>query len=530
MKRSLLLLFTMALGRVASAASCEELKLLTVPFTSVTSATLDTDENGRNHCRVLLTARPVTDSEIHIEMWLPVPGDWNRKFLGTGNGGYSSEISYGTMRTALREGYAVAGSDTGHTGSDLKFAVGHPAKVDDWAYRAIHVITESAKLMIRSFYGRFAQHSYFAGCSTGGQQALSEAQRYPTDYDGIVAGDPGNDRIHLNIGFLWSWRVLHRNAESALPALKLPLLYNTVMAACDALDGVKDGVINDPRRCHFDPAALLCKGGDSTSCLTEPQVTAVREIYSGAYNPRTGERLFPGWVRGSEALPDGIGSWAAYFVEKPEPTRLDFWRYWVFHDPNWSPFSFDFDHDVVYVDTKLTAMTALDPNLSKLKQAGGKLLLYQGWADPVVPPEDTIGYFENVQRAMGGDAQTSSFVRLFLVPGMGHCMGGPGPNTFDGLRVLDRWVGEGIAPDQMIASHWTNGVVDRTRPLCPYPQVARWKGSGSTDDAASFTCVVEPIPPSSLMRSSPKSDKTSQIKQGMSFDNNKISCARSARG
>lgn len=483
----------MALGRVASGASCEELKFLTIPFTSVTSAMLDNDENGRSHCRVLLTATPVTDSEIHIEMWLPAPGDWNGKFLGTGNGGYSSQISYGAMHTALREGYAVAGSDTGHTGSDLKFVVGHPAKVDDWAYRATHVMTESAKLMIRSFYGRFAQHSYFAGCSTGGQQALSEAQRFPSDYDGIVAGDPGNDRIHLNIGFLWSWRALHRSAESALPASKLPLLYNAVVAACDALDGIKDGIISDPRRCHFDPAVLLCRNGDSASCLTEPQVTAVREVYSGAHNPSNGERLFPGWIRGSEALPDGTGSWAAYFVDKPEPARLDFWRYWVFHDPNWNPLSFDFNHDVVYSDTKLASVTALDPNLSKLKQAGGKLLLYQGWADPVVPPENTIEYFENVQRTMGGNTQTSSFVRLFMVPGMGHCTGGPGPNVFDALEALDAWIVRGIPPERIVARHMTGKTIDRSRPLCSYPKQPVWTGFGSTDDAKNFICSFEPI-------------------------------------
>jgi feruloyl esterase len=197
------------------------------------------------------------------------------------------------------------------------------------------------------------------------------------------------------------------------------------MAACDALDRIKDGILNDLRRCQFDPGTLLCKDSDSTSCLTGPQVTAVREIYAGAHNPRSGERLFSGWIRGSEALPDGTGSWAAYFVDKPEPARLDFWRYWVFHDPNWSPLTFDFDQDVIYSDTNLAVVTALDPNLSKLKQSGGKLLLYQGWADPVVPPEGTIEYFENVQRAIGGEAQTNSFVRLFMIPGMGHCIGGP---------------------------------------------------------------------------------------------------------
>src|SRR5947209_165204 len=233
-------------------------------------------------------------------------------------------------------------------------------------------------------------------------------------------GDPGNDRVHLNVGFLWSWRALNLTPESALPAAKLPVLYNAVMSACDALDGIKDGIISDPRQCRFDPAALLCKNGDAPSCLTQTQVEAVRKIYAGAQNARTGEHIFPGWVRGSESLPDGTGSWAAYFVDRPQPARVDFWRYWVFDDPNWRPSTFDFDRDIQYSDSTLGFVSAVNPDLSRFQQAGGKLIIYQGWADPVVPPEDTIQYFENVQRKMGSAARTMSFARLFMVPGMGH--------------------------------------------------------------------------------------------------------------
>jgi feruloyl esterase len=399
-------------------------------------------------------------------------------------------MSYRQMEPALKDGYAVAGSDTGHSGEDLKFAVGHPQKIDDWGHRAVHVMTETAKLVVRAYYGRLPAHAYFSGCSTGGHQALMEAQRYPADYDGIVAGAPGNNRVRLNVGFLWNWMALHADAASDLPASKLPALAKAVMDACDALDGVRDGVIGDPRACKFDPASLVCKGSDRADCLTETQAKAVRKIYDGARNPRTGEQLFTGWTRGSEAPTGGpIGGWSGYFVGKPEPARTDFWRYWVFGDPAWDPRAFDFDRDVAYADKKLAAIVAVDPDLSAFKKRGGKLVMYHGWADPVAPTGDSLRYYESVAHAMGGFDATASFYRFFLAPGMAHCGGGPGPNTFDALGTLDRWVTQGAAPDRIVASHSTDGKVDRTRPLCPYPQLARWKGTGNTDDAASFVCA-----------------------------------------
>ena len=441
-------------------------------------------------CRVTAVARPVADSEIRLEVWLPAAEIWNGKFLGTGNGGYSGALSYSEMETALRQGYAVAGSDTGHSGGDLKFGMGHPEKIADWAFRAVHVMTDTAKVIVRSYYGRFAAHSYFSGCSTGGQQALTEAQRFPEDYDGIVAGAPGANRVRLNVGFLWSWLAVHKDGAEVLPASKLPLINQAAISACDALDGVKDGLIGDPRACKFDPGELLCKGADAADCLTAAQVSAVRAVYDGARNPRTGEQLYPGWVRGSEAGGGARpGGWSGYFAGQPEPARLDFWRYWVFHDPTWDFHTFDFDRDVAYADSKLPFVTANDPDLTRFKQRGGRLLMYQGWADPVVPATDTIRYYESVERAMGGTEKTTGFVRLFLAPGMGHCSGGPGPSAFDALGALDRWVSQGSAPDRVIASHSTAGTVDRTRPLCPYPQVAKWDGSGSIDNAAAFRCA-----------------------------------------
>ncbi len=436
---------------------------------------------------MLAISKPAPDSEVHFEVWLPAAENWNGKFQGTGNGGYSGALDYAAMQKALGEGYATAGSDTGHSGEDLKFAVGHPGKIDDWGWRALHTMTENAKLIVRANYGHFAGHSYFYGCSTGGHQALMEAQRFPADYDGILAGDPGNNRVRLNIGFLWSWLALYKDSASALPASKLPLINKAAIAACDASDGVKDGLISDPLRCKFNPATLLCKGADGEACLTAPQVAAVQKIYAGAKNPRTGEQLFAGWVRGSEL------GWAGYFVGHNEPARTDFWRYWVFGDPAWDPRGFDFDKDVAWATSALAAVDALNPDLKPFRANGGKIVMYSGWADPVVPPGDVVGYYDKVRQTIG-NAATEDFFRLFMVPGMGHCNGGPGPSAFDAMSALDAWVTKKAAPEKIIASHMTNGTADRTRPLCPYPQTAHWKGTGSSDDAAQFSCVAEVKP------------------------------------
>src|SRR5579864_2340506 len=310
-RRFLIAVFSLASLAKAASPSCASLTNLFITDTTIssaedlpagpytpsgTSATLKLPA----FCRVRAVSRPVSDSEIHFELWMPPRSTWNGKFEGTGNGGFSSAMSYATMAVALNHGYATAGSDTGHEGGDLTFGVGHPEKINDWAYRAVHVMTDTAKLIIRDYYGRLPRYSYFNGCSTGGHQALSEAQRFPADYDGIVAGDPGNNRVHLIAGFLWSWEAIHKDAPDPLPASKLPMIAKAVMAACDGIDGLADGIIDDPRRCTFDPSMLICKGEDGDSCLTAPQVESVKKVYGGAKNPRTGEHIFVKCARTTE--------------------------------------------------------------------------------------------------------------------------------------------------------------------------------------------------------------------------------------
>ena len=503
----------------AQGAKCGELVKLTLPDVTLTSATnvaagqftppgssaaLETPE----FCRVVAVAKPTSDSIIVFEVWIPPTEHWNHNFLGVGNGGYKGAISYEALAKALQRGFATASTDTGHSGEDLKFAAGHPEKIVDWGYRSIHIMTESAKLIIGDYLGSFPKHSYFGGCSTGGEQALSEAQRFPGDYDGVLAGDPGNDRVHLNVGFLWAFAATHdANGKTILPTSKLPLINKAAVAACDGLDGIKDGIISEPQACHFDPAVLLCAGKENDECLTAVQVEAVKKVYAGPRNPRTGEQIIAGYSPGSES-PVGDefdGGWKNYITDRNEPMRLEFWKHWVFNDAAWDWRTFDYDRDVTYADTKLAAVNASNPDLGAFKARGGKILMYSGWADPVGPPVDAVNYYQRVEEVMGGREKTESFFRLFMVPGMAHCRGGPGPNSFGGvstivspqnkidaehdvLSALVQWVEKGSAPNYIIAAHLTNDTIDRTRPLCPYPKIARWNGRGSSDDARNFTC------------------------------------------
>jgi feruloyl esterase len=514
----------------AFATNCVALASMTISHIEITSATevaagkfkpLTKSESGEPaglsesvpaFCRVVGVAQPTNDSVINFEVWLPAPSAWNKKFEGVGNGGYIGSISYGAMENAINRGYATASTDTGHIGSDLRFAAGHPEKIVDWGYRAIHVTAETAKLILRAYYGHPPQHSYFNGCSTGGGQALSEAQRFPDDYDGIIAGDAGNDRVHLNAAFLWAFAATHNNGQLLLPESKLPLINKAAIAACDKNDGLEDGIIADPLQCHFDPGVLLCHGGQSESCLTPTEVDAVRKIYAGPKDPRTGKRIIAGWAPGSETLTSGdYAGWKNYILSGAEPARTDFWKYFVFDDPNWDWRTFDYDRDLAYADTKMAAVNASNANLQEFKAHGGKILMYHGWVDPVGPPQDAIDYYENVEQTMGGSEMTHDFFRLFLVPGMSHCNGGPGymlaggaragndpenvpkaPNPdpdHDVLSALDQWVERGTPPSQIIAVRHIPGSDDRSIPVCAYPLTAQLIKGGNARDASGFRCI-----------------------------------------
>jgi feruloyl esterase len=503
-----------------AAQSCEKLAELKLTNTSITSAqpvapgaftapgSTAAYKDLAAFCRVTGVIKPSADSDIKFEVWMPSTG-WNGKFHGIGNGGFAGSISYGWLAGAVARGYAAASTDTGHTTSDASWALGHPEKIVDYGHRAIHEMTVKAKAIIGAFYGSAPKRSYFASCSNGGRQALMEAQRYPNDYDGLIAGAPANYFTHILTGFAWNLQALHADQESYIPPAKLKAIETAALASCDARDGVSDSVLDDPTRCGFDPSVLLCKGANSNDCLTEKQIAALKKIYAG---PRTskGEQIIPGFVPGGETGPGGWSTW----INPADPKRaLQFFfstqafANMVYNDPKWDFKSFNLERDNKLADEKLaSSLNAIDPNLKTFKARGGKLILYHGWNDAALPPVNTINYYQSVVARMG-KLEATSFVRLFMVPGLQHCFGGPGPDSFgamvtadqsdpqhDMTLALERWVEQGIAPEQIIASKRQGDAKSpavRTRPLCPFPQVARYKGSGSTDDAANFVCVID---------------------------------------
>lgn len=492
------LIFIPALPGIAASSSCGELATLSLPNAMITSAEVvapgafkapgNQNAKGPNpfsnlpaFCRVAATLTPSDDSDIKIEVWLPA-ANWNQKLQSVGNGGWAGVISYSALADALREGYAAASTDTGHAGSSGSFALGHPEKLIDFSWRSEHEMTVKAKAIVLAFYGAGPRLTYWNGCSTGGRQGLKEAQMFPGDYDGIIAGAPAN-RTAIS---LWIAFAVLKDKESYIPAAKYPVIHQAALGACDANDGLKDGLITDPAKCSFDPQTLLCKNGDAPDCLTAAQAEAARKIYSPARNPRTGAELFPSLAPGSEL---GWGIQA----KGPDPSQniYDQYRYVVYKDANWDWRTFDFDKGVAKGDEpENLIMNATDPNLSAFFAHDGKLLLYHGWSDANVPPLNTIKYYNSVVDTMGGAQKVANNIRLFMEPGMGHCGGGEGPNVFDKVSPLDQWVEQKKAPDSIIASHTTGGKADRTRPLCPYPQVAKYKGSGSIDEAANFSCAV----------------------------------------
>ncbi len=489
----------------AFAAPCASLTALKLPATTITAAGIvaagafrppasqsaappagepSAFEHLPAFCRVQGVIAPLSDSHIEFEVWMPVSG-WNGKFLAVGNGGFAGDIFYSEMIAPLLRGYATASTDAGHEGSpfDSSFAVGHPEKWIDWAYRAVHRMTVQSKAIILAYYRNAPRFSYWSGCSTGGRQGLAEAQQFPRDFNGIIAGAAGNNATHFYAALLNDYEVAHQGAKSFPPPDKLRLLHAAALKACDALDGVTDGVIEDPERCHLDLQALECRAGDRPDCLTAAQLETVRTFYGPLRNSRTHAILYPGLMPGSEL------GWSAGPVNKAYSAGI--LGNVVFQDPHWDYRALPIDQIVARADrSELALLNDTDPNLRPFFAHGGKLIQYHGWADPDISPLNSVNYYRSVARAMGGMNRISSDYRLFMVPGMSHCTGGDGTDQFEApmLTALDQWVEHGRAPDRIIASRIRDGRVDRTRPLCPYPEVAVYKGSGSTNVAANFAC------------------------------------------
>lgn len=512
------LIFALFAVSPAAAATCESLISLKLPETTITAAQsiqagTYTAPNGqvfRNmpaFCRVAATLTPTSDSDIGIEVWMPA-STWNQKFEGVGNGGFAGSIEYSALASGVRLGYATVSTDTGHVGStyDGSFALGHPQKIIDFGYRSVHLMTTRGKQVAAAFYGNDPQYSYFDGCSTGGRQALMEAQRFANDYDGIVAGDPVAYYTHHHVGGnLWVVWQMFNNPAGTVFTNEDTLLGNAVNAACDALDGVVDGVLNDPRGCHLNPEKLLCQGSQKPpNCLTAEQVDAVKNIWAGPDQMVHQQNYYPPFERGGEA--DG---WPFSISPQPPPAQqtdshaeigIPFFEYFVFDNPSWDYRTFNWISDPAYVDSKVvvpgqtlaSVLNSVDPDLSQFQTHGGKLIQYHGFSDPEVPPQTSINYFESVANLPdGAPDRTQEFYRLFMVPGMNHCKSGPGANVFDMLSPLVQWVEKDIAPERVIATHFVNNNpaqgVQFQRPLCPYPKEADYEG-GNTSDAANFVC------------------------------------------
>ena len=483
--------------------SCESLKSLELPNVTITSASaitppwkvpaqtgfLSTAEDlsvAVPFCRIEGFSAPTSDSHIGFEVWLPDPANWNGRFLAAGNPGFIGSIARGALAGIVQRGYVTASTDTGHVDEGFEWAIGHPEKWADWGHRAVHETAVVTKAFAQRYYGKAVQYSYWNSCHNGGNQGLNEAQRYPEDFDGIVAGDPAFHISHLQSGSLYiSWVALKDGvgAPGYIPPEKYPILHRAVLDSCDAIDGLVDGILEDPRQCHFDPTSIRCHGPDGQACLTAPQVETAKKIYAGA-RFADGTQIYSGMERGSEL------GWSL-LTKGPDPfwVNVAYFKGMVFEDPNWDFRTFDVDRDTRLAEAKTgAAVDSLNPNLQPFKDSGGKLILYQSWNETGLPPRTLIEYYTSVEKALGGPAQTRDFTRLFIVPASAGCPGFRNAEDFATLSAVQKWVEEGVAPDRIIYSHRHENQVYRSRPVCPYPEVSHYQGNGNPDDAGSFIC------------------------------------------
>jgi feruloyl esterase len=501
MRLAVLVFISLPLGAVTT---CAGLKAVVAPHAKITLAesvaagAFPPPAGGRGgpqqfadlpaFCRVQATLAPSSDSDIKVEVWLPVAAKWNGKFRGTGNGGLGggATVNPGGLANAVRDGYATAGNNTGHEGGS-NYAIGHPEKVKDFGYRSSHEMTVFSKALIAAYYSTPLKYSVMAESGGGTIAALSAAQRYPADYDALAVTSMSSYLSHHTFGQMWVWYATHDSEASFIPPAKYEVLHAAALKACDAEDGLADEIIGTAEQCRFDVGAVECHGVDRPDCLTAPQVAAARKIYFGPKNPRTGEQIYSPLYPGSEL---GWGQLAG--GAEPLGIPVDFFRYYVFQDANWDYKTrhLNFDSDVALADrAEIAPVNAVDPNLSKYFARGGKLLLIGGWGDASVPPDVAVNYY-NAVLAKTGEKETRESMRFFMVPGMGHGVGTTGAENFnvDTLGLIETWKKTGKAPDHLVMSHYKNGVEVGKRLVCPYPEIARFKGSGSGEDPGSFEC------------------------------------------
>jgi feruloyl esterase len=489
---------------VQAQQSCESLASIKIPNLTITSAKslpagweLPTQEGfistkaGQKvsvpFCRIEAYSAPTKDSHIGIEVWLPLAADWNGKFFGVGNPGFIGSLARGALAGNVAQGWATASTDTGHVDDTAKWAIGHPEKWADWGHRAVHEMTVAAKTFINAYYGKAPQHSYWNSCHNGSNQGLNEAQRYPDDYDGIVATDPAYWISHLQPGSLYiSWVALKDGVNGpGYIGKKLAVINKAAMDACDGIDGLKDGLITDPRECKFDPKTIQCPANtDEPTCLTAAQVDTVKKIYAGA-KFKDGTKIYSGAEPGSELI------WTLMVEKDPFFVNVDYFKGMVKEDLNWDWRTFDVDKDTRLGIAKAgKAVDGNNPNLTPLKKAGGKIIMVGSWNSNALQPRSYLEYYEQVEKTMGGPDKTQDFARMFMIPGATGCPGFMGnQKDFDAFGAIQKWVEKGEAPESIVFSQRDKGQVYRTRPACAYPKVAKYKGSGDVNDAASFACV-----------------------------------------
>lgn len=423
-------------------------------------------------CRISAVLSPVEESNIEIEVWLPAE-NWNNKLVAVGNGGFAGSIIYNSLVEGLSEGFAVVSTNTGHQGNNPEFLL-NTEQLTDFAHRAVHEMTVAAKALTANYYSMAPRFTYFNGCSTGGRQALTAAQRYPTDFDGIVAGAPANSTVRMTMQQLWNSRIINDTPGLELTVDDFTRLNNEVLNACDGLDGLEDGIIEDPAMCMADPASI-----EGLSAL---KAEAINKIYQGAVNPENGELIYPGFAKGSEL------GWTAVVSREPFAYSNGMQSLVINQDPDWDFMNLDFARDLSVLDERINTLgiQAIDPDISDFIDNGGKLLLYHGWNDPLISPFNSINYYTQAMATVSTNAAES--IRLFMMPGVNHCRGGAGFDTWNKLRTIDDWRESGQTPERINAVHLEAGV-ESTRPLCAYPQVAVYTAGAIESDAASFRCM-----------------------------------------